>query len=85
MPFITKTPKPPYYSVTFTSEQSDDLTGYDDIAEQLEKLAEVQHGFFRIRGPFSTKFSEFFGFFWHEVGTMNVRGKRSGITCFSRT
>ena len=42
------TPKPPYYAVIFTSVQSDNLKGYNEMAERLLKLAAKQPGFLGV-------------------------------------
>jgi heme-degrading monooxygenase HmoA len=39
---------PPYYAVIFTSEQSDDLDGYAEMAERMKKLAGKQPGFLGV-------------------------------------
>ncbi len=38
----------PYYAVIFTSEQSGDLTGYSEVALQMEELAKKQEGFIGV-------------------------------------
>ncbi|WP_449620783.1 antibiotic biosynthesis monooxygenase family protein [Robertmurraya sp. Marseille-Q9965] len=42
---IAKTPKPPYYSVIFTSQRTDGDNGYGEMAEKMEELAPQQQGF----------------------------------------
>jgi len=42
---IADTPKPPYYAVIFSNIQSDDLDGYAEMAEKMEKLAARQPGY----------------------------------------
>ncbi len=37
--------KPPYYAVIFTTRQSTDLEGYDEMAVKMERLAETQKGY----------------------------------------
>jgi len=51
MSLISKTPKPPYYAVIFTSHRSvhsngDD--GYDEMAVRMEELASQQAGFLGV-------------------------------------
>ena len=45
---ISKTPKPPYYAVIFTSVASEEAKGYSEMAEKMIKLAENQTGFLGI-------------------------------------
>lgn len=45
---IAKTPKPPYYAVIFTNEQSDDTEGYAEMAEKMNALAQQQPGYLGI-------------------------------------
>ena len=40
--------EPPYYAVIFTTLLSDDLSGYIETAERMEKLAEQQEGYLGI-------------------------------------
>lgn len=40
--------KTPYYAVIFTSTQSENTEGYDDMANQMETLAKAQNGFLGI-------------------------------------
>lgn len=42
---IAKTPEPPYYAVIFTSKVSDDLEGYEEMAEKMVILSMQQPGF----------------------------------------
>lgn len=42
---ITKTPKPPYYAVIFTSELSEDIEGYNEMAQKMLDLVKEQEGF----------------------------------------
>ena len=42
---IANTPKPPYYSVIFTSVKSNNNLGYDKMADSMEVLAKQQEGF----------------------------------------
>ncbi|MCW3088344.1 MAG: hypothetical protein JWQ78_1730 [Sediminibacterium sp.] len=42
---IAKTPAPPYYAVIFTSERTDTVDGYGDMAEQMSALAQQQPGY----------------------------------------
>lgn len=48
MSFIAATPETPYYAVIFSSIQSDDLSGYGDMAARMESLARQQEGFLGI-------------------------------------
>lgn len=45
---IAKTPKPPYYAVIFTSIQSDDTSGYSEMATKMVTLAAQQPGYLGI-------------------------------------
>ena len=45
---IAKTPKPPYYAVIFTSIQSDDTSGYSEMATKMATLAAQQPGYLGI-------------------------------------
>ena len=36
---------PPYYAVVFTTILSDDLSGYNDMANRMEELAKQQEGY----------------------------------------
>lgn len=45
MSAIAKTPAPPYYAVIFSNEQSDDLEGYGETADLMERLAAQQPGY----------------------------------------
>ena len=42
---ITKTPKPPYYAVIFSSIRTSGDNGYAQMAAEMEKLVETQPGF----------------------------------------
>jgi heme-degrading monooxygenase HmoA len=41
-------PKPPYFSVTFSSKRSGMDTGYEDMAERMQQLASKQDGYLGI-------------------------------------
>jgi len=45
MSLISKTPKPPYYAVIFTSIRTDGDNGYGETANRMIELAEQQSGF----------------------------------------
>lgn len=45
---IAKTPKPPYYSVIFSSITSKELEGYTETAQKMITLAQSQHGFLGV-------------------------------------
>ena len=45
MPYLQKSSSLPYYAVIFTNQQGDDLTGYTEMAERMEKLAKRQPGY----------------------------------------
>ena len=45
---IASTPQPPYYTVIFSSEASDDTTGYGKMAARMVALAQAQRGFLGI-------------------------------------
>jgi heme-degrading monooxygenase HmoA len=40
-----ETPQPPYTAVIFTSVQTAELDGYDDTADEMERLAAQQPGY----------------------------------------
>jgi len=42
---IASTPKPPYYSVIFTSTRTEGDNGYSQMADKMVALAKEQHGF----------------------------------------
>jgi heme-degrading monooxygenase HmoA len=42
---IAKTPKPPYYTVIFTSVRTEGDDGYSQMSTEMEKLVEKQSGF----------------------------------------
>jgi heme-degrading monooxygenase HmoA len=42
---ISKTPKPPYYAVIFTSIREDQDEGYSEMAEKMEALVKSQPGY----------------------------------------
>ena len=39
------TPKPPYYAVIFSSLQSEDTQGYDEMTSRMQELASKQPGY----------------------------------------
>ncbi|WP_104402449.1 antibiotic biosynthesis monooxygenase family protein [Vibrio penaeicida] len=45
MSLISKTPKPPYYAVIFSSVKSPNDEGYGDAANRMLELAEQQEGY----------------------------------------
>ena len=45
---ISKTPKPPYYAVIFTSLRTEGDNGYSKMADRMVELAEQQKGFLGI-------------------------------------
>ena len=42
---IANTPAPPYYAVIFTNIQSNDVDGYEEMAERMQQLAQEQPGY----------------------------------------
>ena len=44
----------PYYSVIFTSIQTDNTEGYNEMAQQMEELAKEQEGFLGINSARDT-------------------------------
>jgi len=49
MPFMTKTPKPPYYAVIFTSINADvDHTEHVELGKRMLELAHTYEGFLGI-------------------------------------
>ena len=47
-PFLAATPEPPYVAVIFTTEQSDDLDGYEAMSARMLELARSQPGFLGV-------------------------------------
>lgn len=45
---ISKTPKPPYYAVVFTSTRTEVDHGYGQMAEKMVQLASQQKGFLGV-------------------------------------
>ena len=45
---FANTPNPPYYAVIFSSIQSNDTNGYNEVAQRLVELANKQPGFLGI-------------------------------------
>lgn len=45
---ISKTPRPPYYAVIFTSTRAYGDNGYSQMADKMVRLAEEQDGFLGI-------------------------------------
>lgn len=41
---IANTPQPPYYAVIFTSERTDEDSGYAEMAQKMLELAQKQPG-----------------------------------------
>ena len=48
MSHISKTPKPPYYAVVFTSTRTEVDQGYGQMAERMVQLASQQKGFLGV-------------------------------------
>jgi len=48
MSLLANTPKPPYYAVIFTSVRTDGDNGYDEMANRMVALAELQPGFLGV-------------------------------------
>ena len=48
MNLISKTPKPPYYAVIFTSHRTEGDNGYGEMADKMEALAAKQPGYLGI-------------------------------------
>ncbi len=45
---IATTPKPPYYTVIFTSERTTNDTGYKKMSDKMIELVKIQPGFLGI-------------------------------------
>jgi heme-degrading monooxygenase HmoA len=45
---ISKTPKPPYYAVIFTTTRTDGDNGYSEMSERMFELASVHEGFLGV-------------------------------------
>ena len=45
---ICKNFQPPYYAVIFSTEMSEDLSGYSEEAEKMKELAKLQKGFLGV-------------------------------------
>ena len=48
MSLIADTPKPPYYTVIFTSLRNDNIDGYEETAARMIELATQQPGFLGV-------------------------------------
>ncbi len=48
MNMISKTPKPPYYAVIFTSIRAENQKEYSETAERMMELAKEQEGFLGV-------------------------------------
>ncbi|MFT7683008.1 MAG: heme-degrading monooxygenase HmoA [Moritella dasanensis] len=48
MSVIANTPKPPYFAVIFTSTRTEGDNGYDEMANRMVELAELQSGFLGV-------------------------------------
>ncbi len=44
MSLISKTPKPPYYAVIFTSERMEAENGYSDMFDRMHELLKNKEG-----------------------------------------
>ena len=47
-PPIAATPTPPYYAVIFSSIQTEDVAGYDEMADRMIELAAQMPGFLGV-------------------------------------
>lgn len=69
---LANTPKPPYYSVIFTSQRTDGDNGYEDTSDRmLQKAAEID-GFIGVE---SLRNEEGFGItvtYWKSLESINV-------------
>lgn len=45
MPMLANTPNPPYYAVIFTSLRTEIEEGYQEMAEEMVRLAALQSGY----------------------------------------
>jgi len=45
---IAKTPKPPYYTVIFSSIRTEGDTGYSEMADKMVELAKQQEGYLGV-------------------------------------
>ncbi len=77
--------KTPYYAVIFTSELSEDISGYYEMAQQMEEQAKTQDGFLGIdsaRSALGITIS-----YWESMeaitawknNTQHVKAKQKGI------
>ena len=48
MSLIANTPKPPYYAVIFSNQQTDDTAAYQEMADRMVELASQQAGFLGV-------------------------------------
>jgi len=48
MSLISKTPKPPYYAVIFSSHLNENTDGYSEMAERMGQLVLKQDGFLGV-------------------------------------
>ena len=51
---LSKTPRPPYVAIIFTSQQTGDLGGYDETSARMEELAAAQPGYLGIESTRDT-------------------------------
>jgi heme-degrading monooxygenase HmoA len=51
---ISKTPKPPYYAVIFTSKRTETVEGYVQMAEKMVEYASQQKGFLGVESARDT-------------------------------
>lgn len=69
---VNNTPKPPYYSVIFTSNRTQGDNGYSEVAEKMLKAAANIDGYL---GAESLRNSDGFGItisYWKTLGSINT-------------
>lgn len=76
MPFISKTPKPPYYAVIFTSTDADtDHTEHAAMSRQMVELAETYDGFLGIEPARNENGTGVAVSYWRDLETIREWGR----------
>jgi heme-degrading monooxygenase HmoA len=71
MPFISKTPSPPYYAVIFTSINADvDHTEHTELYRRMVELAESHDGFLGIEPARSPDGSGVAAIYWKDADSI---------------
>ena len=71
MPFISKTPKPPYYAVIFTSINADvDHVEHTEMYHRMVELAATYDGFLGIEPARNTDGSGVAAIYWKDTNSI---------------